>query len=467
MSKQFIKEVKETPINYNCDVLVAGGGTAGVVAAISAARNGANTILVDRYNFLGGTLLNGAGPLHSFFNLYKAFPGAEKVQVVRGLPSEIIDRLISCGGSPGHLEQNKGGSYDSVISIIDWEIFKEVIFDMMDEAGVQVLLHTMVVDTIMEESFVKEGHVEQSTIKGVIIEGKSGREAIMANTVIDTTGDADVAFHAGANCIKKHETTTVGMPFGMCGVDMQRLVAFLEEHDMVNQIVHADKGSKTDDIVRLGFELKKIPIFKEFMDKEDMWGPLGVSRYEGDYCHINSATLRAVDATDTKALSRAEMTLRKQVMTLSRMLKEHIPGFEKAYVNWTPASVGVRYTRVVECEHDMSLDEIVNCKRFDDEVLLYGFHDCAPRIMIKGAGYYGIPYRALLPKNVEGLLVAGRLITSDWEAHMSTRNTVSCMAQGEAVGAAAALCAKHHVTPRELDVQLLRKTLRDQGVFLD
>lgn len=453
---QFIKEVKETPIRYHCDVLVAGGGTAGIVAAIAAARNGADTILIDRYNFLGGTMLNGAGPLHSFFNLYKAFPGAKRVQVVRGLPSEIVDRLVAAGGSPGHLEQDKGGSYDSVITIIDWEIFKEVIFDMMEEAGVRVLLHTMVVDTITEDN----------TVKGVIIEGKSGREAITAKVVIDTTGDADVAAHAGAGFIKMHESTSVGMPFGMCGVDMPRLVAFLEEHDLVNQIVHANKGSEIDDIIRLGFELKKIPLFAEFMEKEGMWGPLGVSRREGDYSYINSASLRAVDATDTEILSKAEMKLRKQVMTLSRMLKQHIPGFEKAYVNWTPVSIGVRYTRVVECEHDMSLNEIVNCKRFEDEVMLYGFHDCAPRIMIKGAGYYGIPYRAFLPKKIEGLLVAGRLITSTWDAHMSTRNTVSCMAQGQAVGTAAALCVKRGTTPRNSDIELLRKTLRKDGVFL-
>ncbi len=456
MSTRFINEVRQTPVNYTCDVVVAGGGTAGVVAALSAARNGAKTILVDRYNFLGGTLLNGAGPLHSFYNLYKAFPGAKKVQCVRGLPSEIVDRLVQAGGSPGHLEQEKGGNYDSVITIIDWEIFKEVIFDMMEEAGVQVLLHTMVVDVI------KEG----STVKGLIIEGKSGREAIEAKVVIDTTGDADVSAFAGAPFVKKHETTKVGMPFGMFNVDMPRLVAFLEEHDMVNQIIHADKGSETDDIIRLGFELKKIPIFKEFMDKTGMWGPLGISRYEGDYSYINSASLAAIDATDTVTLSKAEITLRKQAMTLARMLKEHIPGFEKAFVYWTPVSIGVRYTRCVECGHDMTLDEIVNCARFDDEVMLYGFHDMAPRVMIKDAGYYGIPYRALLPNNVEGLLVAGRMITSEFQAHMSTRNTVSCMAQGEAVGAAAALSARQNVAPRDLDVQLLRKALRDQGVFL-
>lgn len=456
MAMKFIQETRQTPVRYECDVVIAGGGTAGVCAALAAARNGARTILVDRYNFLGGTMLNGAGPLHSFYNLYKAFPGAPKIQCVRGIPSEIVDRLIAAGGSPGHLEQDKGGNYDSVITIIDWEIFKDVIFDMMQEAGVRILLHTMVVDVIREKN----------TVRGLVIEGKSGREAIEAKVVVDTTGDGDVAAFAGAPFAKKHQTTKVGMPFGMLNVDMPRLVAFLEEHDMVNQIVHADKGSDRDDIVRLGFELKKIPLFKEYMDQTGMWGPLGVSRYQGDYSYINSCSLPAVDATDTEALTDAEIKLRKQVITLSRMLREHIPGFEKAHVYWTPASAGIRYTRCVECEHDMSLEEIVNGARFEDEVMLYGFHDSAPRIMIKDAGVYGLPYRALLPKQVEGLLVAGRMITSDFDAHMSTRNTVSCMAQGEAAGTAAALSARADVVPRELDTSRLRQALRAQGVYL-
>ena len=119
MNEQFIEENLKTPVRYECDVVIAGGGTAGVVAALAAARNGAKTILVDRYNFLGGTMLNGAGPLHSFFNLYKAFPGVEKVQVIKGIPQEIIERLVAAGGSPGHLEMDKGGSYDSVITLVD------------------------------------------------------------------------------------------------------------------------------------------------------------------------------------------------------------------------------------------------------------------------------------------------------------------------------------------------------------
>ena len=456
MSARFIEEHLKTSVGYECDVLVAGGGTAGVVAALAAARNGAKTILIERNGFLGGSMLNGAGPLHSFFNLYKAFPGVEKVQVVRGIPQEIVDRMVAAGGSPGHLEQDKGGSYDSVITLIDWEIFKGVIFDMMEEAGVRVLLHVMAVET------VREG----SQVKGVIIEGKSGREAILARVVIDTSGDGDVSAKAGARFTKQHGTTKVGMPFGMTNVDMVRLVKFLEEHEMVNQLVHADKHSKVDDIIRLGFELKKIPLFKEYMDKTGIWGPLGASLHENNYNYINGTSIPNIDATNTEVLSKAEMTLRRQVMTLSKMLKEHIPGFENAYLSWTPVSVGVRYTRVIECEHDMTLDEIVECRRFDDEVMLYGFHDSAPRIMIKNGGYYGIPYRAFLPKGVEGLLVAGRLITSTWEAHMSTRNTVSCMAQGQAVGTAAALASKAGRNPRELDVGQLREVLKKQGVFL-
>jgi 2-polyprenyl-6-methoxyphenol hydroxylase-like FAD-dependent oxidoreductase len=456
MSEQFIQESLKTPVRYECDVLVAGGGTAGVVAALAAARNGAKTILIDRYGFLGGTMLNGAGPLHSFFNLYKAFPGVEKIQVVRGIPQEIIDRLVAIGGSPGHLEQEKGGSYDSVITLIDWEIFKGLIFDMLEEAGVRILLHVMAVDTIRKDSLVR----------GVIIEGKSGREAILARTVVDTTGDGDVAAKAGAKFIKQHGTTAVGMPFGMDNVDMSRLVQFLDEHDMINQIVHADKGSKTDDIIRLGFELRKHPCFKEYMERTGLGGPLGASLHENNYNFINGTSIQNVDATDTETLSKAEITLRKQVMTLSKMLKEHIPGFENAYLSWTPVCVGVRYTRVIECEHDMSLDEIVNGRRFNDEVMLYGFHDCAPQIMIKNGSYYGIPYRAFLPKGVEGLLVAGRLITSTWEAHMSTRNTVSCMAQGQAVGTAAALASRVGISPRQLDFIKLKEVLEEQGVFL-
>lgn len=454
---EYIRETLETPVKYYCDVVVCGGGTAGITAALAASRNGARTILIEKNGYAGGTLVNGAGPLHSFFNLYQAYADAERKQVVKGIPQELIERLISEGGSLGHIDQEQGGDYDSAITLMDWEIFKDVILTMLEEAGVEILLNTDVAGAL------KEG----DRITGVILQSKSGREALLAHTVIDTTGDGDVACLAGAGYVKRHDTTSVGMPFGMADVDMMKLAAWLKEKGLIYQLIEGDKGGGEDKIIRLGFHLKEVPEFTEFMEKNGMWGPLGFSYRRNNFTYINSANLRNVDATDTRALSDAGIALRHQVMTLAKMLKQYIPGFENAYVNWTPGNVGVRLTRIIECEYDLSVEEITEGKRFEDEVFLYGFHDCAPRLTIKDGGYYGFPYHAMVPKKVEGLLVAGRCVTSTWEAHMSTRNTVSCMAQGQAAGTAAAISAGKNILPRNVDIRELQQTLREQGVVLE
>ena len=292
-------------------------------------------------------------------------------------------------------------------------------------------------------------------------------EAICAKVVIDTTGDADVAALSGCEVEKRHQTTSVGMPFSMQHVDMKRLVAYLEDKQLITQLASGGKLSEGNQAIRLGFDLKKVPEFTQFMEENGIWGPLGYSLHEGEFTYINGTCIKNVDATDAQVLSDAEIKLRLQVKQLSDMLIRYIPGFEHAYLSWTPEKVGVRLTRIVKCEHVLTLDEIVSGTRFPDEVFLYGFHDCAPRITIRDGKWYGFPYRALVPVGVEGLLVAGRCVTREWEAHMSTRNTVSCMAQGQAVGTAAALCVREGVLPRKLDVQLLRRTLREQGVFLD
>lgn len=457
MQTQFISESLKTPVRGEYDVIVAGGGTAGVVAAIAAARTGAKTLLIERGSYLGGTVLNGAGPLHSFFNSYKAF-GVEKVQLVRGIPDEIIRRMTERDGCLGHLEQELGSDYDSVATIIDWEIFKDVMFDMMREAGVKLLLHTLIVGSIVEEG----------ALKGLLIESKSGREAVLARQIVDCTGDADVAFHAGVDCpnVTADPRTHVGMPFGMAGVDIPKVCEYMREKGVLFSMIHADKGDDHDNIVRTGFRLADLPEFSEYMKKTRMWGPLCVARKPGDFSFINTANLEPVDGVNVEALTDAEVDLRKQVMNISEMLKKYVPGFEKSYVYWTPNTVGVRRTRIVRCAYDITLEDITEAHRFDDEIALYGFHDLAPRYTIKNGGWYGIPYRALLPEGVENLLVAGRMITSDWTAHMSTRNTVSCMAQGQAAGTAAAMCALNDTTPRRLDVPALRAQLRKDGVYL-
>lgn len=451
-----IVEKRSTPVRLECDVLVAGGGTAGCVAALASARRGAKTTLVERYGFVGGTMINGAGPLHSFFNLWKAFPGVPKTQVVRGIPEEIIQRMIAAGGCFGHLEQEQGFGYDSVATIIDPEIFKHVMLEMLTEAGVRILFHTWVADAVMEGS----------RIKGLFVETKSGREALLARAVVDCTGDGDVAARAGAPWRNTYPDAKVGMPFGMTNVDIPKAVAFFQAKGMITQLVHASKSGGPDNFVRVGFDLKKLPVFKAFMDQAGMWGPLTVSRHTGVFSYINTANLGPLDGINPEELTRAEVVLRRQIMGMAALLRQHIPGFEKASVTWSTVQVGVRRTRIIECEHDLSLDEILQARRFDDEVVVYGFHDSAPRLMIANGGAYGVPYRALLPKRIEGLLVAGRMITSDFEAHMSTRNTVSCMAQGQAAGTAAALAAVAGVAPRQLDVGALRAALLADGVFL-
>jgi hypothetical protein len=455
-TRKRIEERRSTPVRLECDVLVAGGGTAGCVAALAAARQGAATVLVERYGFVGGTMINGAGPLHSFFNLWKAFPGVPKTQVVRGIPEEIVRRLVAAGGSFGHLEQTQGYSYDSVATIIDPEIFKHVMLEMLAEAGVRVLFHAWIADAV----------VEDGRVRGLFVESKSGREALLARVVVDCTGDGDVAARAGAPCRNAFPDAAVGMPFGMTGVDIPRAVAFFQEKGMITQLVRADKGAGSDDFVRIGFDLRKLPVFEAYMDKAAMWGPLTVSRHGGVLSYINTANIKPLDALDVEELSRAERVLRGQIMGMAALLREHIPGFEKAAVTWSTTQVGVRRTRIIECEHDLSLQDILEARRFEDEVALYGFHDMAPRLMISNGGAYGIPYRALLPKKIDGVLVAGRMITTGFEAHMSTRNTVSCMAQGQAAGTAAALASRAGVSPRQVDVRALREALRAGGVYL-
>ena len=458
MAKTYQEKERTLNVVNECDVLVVGGGTAGIVAALAAARCGAKTVLVERYGYLGGTLINGAVILHSFFNMYKTVPGAEKVQVVRGIPQEIVDRMVKAGGSLGHAEQEVGSSqYDPFITCIDHEMFKHVAFTMMEEAGVKLYMHTVMTDVVMEGN----------AVKGIVIENKSGRGVVLAKVVIDTTGDADVAFRAGANCFDLHKHMGASMTFGLANIEPSKTLEFVRQYDgMLFQLARVDRGEGKDDIARLCFQIDKAEQFKEFIRRNPgLNRPKMVCIYEKNATYVNVNGV-GVDPLDAEDITRAEIALRKQIALIVDFFKQNIPGFENCHLSWTADQICVRKSRIVECEYDLSPSEIENCARFDDEVALFGYHDSTPRIVIKNAGFYGIPYRALLPKKVEGLLVAGRLITTDLIAHNSTRNTVACMAEGQAVGTAAALCAKQGLQPSSLDVELLRNKLKEDGAYL-
>ncbi|MBN1992493.1 MAG: FAD-dependent oxidoreductase, partial [Anaerolineae bacterium] len=226
------------------------------------------------------------------------------------------------------------------------------------------------------------------------------------------------------------------------------------------------RSGQDGQIVRLHGNLEKLP--PEFVEKISKIGmALVTTTIHDDYfMFIKLNFTMPVSPTNRDEVVRAELELRRRQAKAIDLIKTSIPGCEKAFIARTSPSLCIRRGRLIACDYDITLSDVLEGRHFDDEIMVYGFHDSAPRLQIKNGGTYGIPYRALLVRGIDNLLVAGMMITSDHEAHMSTRNTVSCMGQGQATGTAAALSAAQGITPRDLDVQVLRQTLLRDGVYL-
>lgn len=438
------------------DVVVAGGGTAGVVAALAAARQGARTVLIESKGYPGGLVVEGGTALHSFFNLWKAFPGVEKRQVVRGLPQEIIDRLMKAGGATGHAEMSKGFDYDSVCTAIDTEMYKLVAFEMLAEAGVSVWVNTMLTGAIAEDG----------ALRGVITESHAGREAVYAKAFVDCTGYGDLAARAGASFTEPNDHA-VANSVAMGGVSLEKYHEFLEKYGAVTQYSEGPRSGEQRRIVRLDGAYKQLP--EEFVTEARSIGmSLVTTSTHDDYFMFIKLNHRAEKSpVNRDEAAKAELILRKRQARAVELFRTYVPGCENAFMTRTSPSLCIRRGRCIECDYDISLDDVLQGRHFDDEVMVYGFHDCAPRLQVAEGGTYGIPYRALVPKGIDNLLVAGMMITSVWEAHMSTRNTVSCMGQGQATGTAAALCAGKECGTRDLAYPELRKALEAGGVYFE
>ncbi|MCL6546493.1 MAG: FAD-dependent oxidoreductase [Bryobacteraceae bacterium] len=438
------------------DVAVAGGGTAGVVAAIAAARQGAKTVLIENKGYTGGTVVEGGTALHSFFNLWKAFPGVPKRQVVKGIPQEIVERLMRIGGCTGHAEMLSHYDYDSVCTAIDTELYKLVTMEMLHEAGVTVWVNTFVAGAIREGG----------RIAGMITESRSGREAIYAKAFVDCTGYGDLAAHAGAKFTEPNDYS-VANSIGVANVDIERMCEFLKSRNTLTQLARGRRSGKDDQIVRFGGE--SVTLSEEFNAGARQIGLSMITTTTQDqYLMFLKLNLKMpVSPTSRDAVAEAELELRKRQFKAIELLRRHVPGCERAFIARTSPSLNIRRGRLIVCDYDITLDDILQARHFDDDVFVYGFHDSAPRLKVGGGGTYGIPYRALLPAGIENLLVAGMMITSNHDAHMSTRNTVSCMGQGQAAGTAAALCAARNCGTRELPYSLLRRTLEKDNVYFE
>ncbi len=431
------------------EVAVLGGGPAGITAAISAARTGAKTILIERYGFLGG--MSTAALVYPWMT----FHSSVGEQVIRGLAQEIIDRLMARGASPGHLRDTVGFTYS--LTPYHPEVFKVLAAEMLEEAGVDLLLHTSVINV----------HAEDSRIERVTLYSKSGITELKADVFVDATGDADVAYLAGAPCETGNENGKVQpmtMKFRMRGVDLNKVKRYMQdnpaefyEKSLIDELDHLPLTGVS------GFFSKwkegNLPIPRD--------GLLFFTGPNEDEVLINVSRVSGLDPTKSEDLTKAEQEGRKQVLLLESFLQINIPGFEKASVSAVGTQIGVRETRRVIGQYVLTGVDVLDARRFDDVIARSGYpidiHNPEGKGItanfIREGGAYDIPYRSIVPLEITNLLLAGRCISTTHEAQATTRLTPSCMAIGQAAGTAAALAVQHSCAVGEVPIRELQAKL--------
>jgi hypothetical protein len=440
------------------DVAVCGGGMSGIAAAIAAARQGARSVLVERAGWLGGMGITGATGLHSFFNIFDTYPGAPRMRIAAGIAQELVDRTQALGGAMGHIRMQRGGDFVSMLTPVEPETFKLAAFQLCREAGVTLLLHT-----IIDEVSATNGHIDH-----LVVWNKGGRSRLEATQYIDCTGDGDLAAWAGATW-KGFDpgdpgAYSAGFTFRMVNIDLQRLESGLEERGMITQLAHAVKpGTDRLDLVRLGIDFTSLR-------RQGISGLPGYflssSLRPREITYCNCINYGPNNGLDELALTEAEISLRSQMMVVAELFRTYLPGCEQAYPAGPAPTAGQRRARAIRCQYELSQADCVSGAHFDDQIGCFGFID-NHKYNVEQAGAYGIPYRALLPLDVDNLLISGRMMTVDTVAHNSTRNTVCCLITGQAAGTAAALSAAAGRSPAALDVEHLRATLVKSNALLE
>lgn len=457
---------RETPVLLKTDVVVAGGGTAGLVAAVAAARNGASVVLVELENFVGGLLA--CLPILGFYNY-------QGEQAIFGTAEELVQRLMRRGACPGHVPDPRLSS----VTPTDSEVLKIVAQEMIEEAGAKVLFHSMAVAPYMEGK----------TVKGVFVENKSGRSAILAKAVIDCTGDGDIAARAGADysILDSGGIQPGTLMFRMDHVNLDKVllaVALNPDNARTNKghgpgaeyFLNAKRFNLDGFTDQLAEARQKGDIPPDYPMR---WVILQPCARE-DEVLINMAMATHFIASEGMDLTRAEMEARRRIPVVVDFLKKYIPGFDKAQLVASHSTIGVRESRRILGDAALEADDVTNGRRHPDGVaiatwpLSAGHHPEGrfrekeyelkyPKQGLKGCQ---VRYGCLLPKGIDGLLTAGRCISTTELTLNAIRVMAPCMSIGQAAGTAAALAVKQNLPPRKLDVAELRAALVRQGVRL-
>lgn len=418
---------------WETDVLVVGSGSAGATAAITAARLGASVALVERYGFMGGISTQ---VLDTFYGFYT--PGQEPRKVIGGVPDLVVEELMKRKKAllrPNTYGAGQGITYDPETLKLVWE-------QLATAAGVRILYHTFVVDALLEGS----------RVCGVVAVSKSGFVRLRAKVVIDASGDADVAASAGVpyESAKDGPVQSLTTTFRLLNVDVARAraVSKAQLHDLMAEAIEE------------GYALPR---------RE---GSVHITPLEGVMA-TNMTRVANIDATDPQQLTQAEIEGRRQAEEYARFLVDKVPGYERAVLASLSTQIGVRESRRIFGAYRLTRADVTSGRKFEDAIARCGapieeHHagaDTKWEFLPEGETY-DIPYRCLLPQNVEGLLVAGRCLSADHDAHASVRSMGQCMGMGQAAAVAATLAARQGLLPREVPIPALQDRLRQIGAIL-
>jgi len=455
--------VQNIPVVREVDILVVGGGTAGAVAGIAAGREGMKTLVVEQFGFLGGSQ-TAALVTPMMPNQIDAIP------LNGGIDFEINSRLIAMQESGVWRDGNRGW--------FNPEILKLVLEQMTLQAGTELLYYTFFEDVI----------VEQQEARGIVIANKAGRGVIIAKSVVDCTGDADVAFRAGVPCESGAPETGLNQPFSvrfnLGNVNLQRFADFLctlGKHDVMYQAEGTEvELIHTAMVWRKGWTLE--PVFRKavaegvLMESDgNYFQAFTMAGRPGELALNCPRVSTEIDGTDPFHLTAAQIKGREIVQRYVAFCRAYLPGCENAYLVMTAPMVGVRESRRIRGEYYLTVDDVLGAKKFDDAILRNNYPvdihrdndgDTAKTTRLPAGAYHEVPYRSIVPLKIERLLVAGRCFSASFEAQSSVRIQSNCRAMGEAAAVASAMSMRKDIAPRHLDGRELRERLITKGARL-